>query len=240
MVSPDSLFLTEVSLCDDDTHTSEDSCADILQGWPAANLQRVELPLRFAEGPCLGQFLGAGAPVVVRCGASAEEIESLCLQPIRGVTIWVNSAVSLARRQAGVSRPPSALKLQEAIDCARGKGLETTVAFPLETDRLRTLLNFGYLVQSFGADRLRLVDQSASLHPLDLFRTLRALRERLSTPLEIDINNTWGVAVGAALCAIRAGVRHIAVSNRRNPGLQHVPLPLLRGATQIVVKKREL
>lgn len=240
VVGLDSLVLTEVSLCDDDVPTTGDLCADILQGWAAANLQRVEIPLPLAASSCLDGLQRADVPIVVRCSASAEEIEPLSDHGIRGVTIWVSSAVSLARRPAGVSRPPSALKLQQAVDCAPSGGLEITVAFPLETDRLRTHLNFGYLAQSFGVDRLRLVDQAANLHPLDLFRTLRALRERLCTPLEMDINNTWGVAVGAALCAIRAGVRHLAVSNSGCPGLRHVPLPLLRGATRSVLKRREL
>ena len=232
VVLNESLFLTDVSLCDADSRDIEDPLWALAREWRRVGLNRIEIPIDIARSVSQSAIRRPDFPVLLRCPAAPDSsLEALDMRAI-GVTFCVDSPANLARRQTGEARPASALKLRRAVESARAHSLEVIVAFPLELDRLRTLLNFGYLVQSFGANRIRLVDGSGRVHPMDLFRSLRALRERLSVPIEIDINDTWGLAVGATVCAIRAGVRHVAVStNDINFHRKHVPLLSLRGCT---------
>ena len=221
-VTQSSLFLTDVSLCD--MAAVEPGALD-RTGAACAQLgiDRMEAPI-----DCLNLLRAGptpGVPVVVRCSGLAADIETTYQPGVVGITVWINSALSMSRRPGGVSRPPSTQQLRRSVEAARARGLDVTVAFPMETDRSRALLSLGYFAQSCGANRVRLVESTGALHPLDLYRILRSLRERLNAPLEVDLSDACGLAVGCALCAMRAGVRHLVVTT--SPGQQasqHIPV----------------
>lgn len=200
------LQLTDVSLCAADSHAPHQPSHT--GRWDGGSISSVEVYPHQAEALVLPASVG----VMLRCPLEPGAVDGAVRQRVAGITLWVESSISVARRNGGDGRPPSALNMRRSIEMASDAHLESVVAFPLEAARSRGLLNLSYLAQSCGATRIRLVEGTGSMHPLDLFRSIRSLRERLSTPLEVDISNRFGLALGSALCAMRAGVHHFVVT----------------------------
>ncbi|MCA1596387.1 MAG: hypothetical protein LC772_08190 [Chloroflexi bacterium] len=228
MAGGDQLYLTDTSLCDEGSVVDRAAAAGaVAAAWQRGILFRVEVCADSAGHFELAALQEMNAATVIRCGASPDQIRTTTERGPAGVTILIDSVAALARRPVSGARPPAVLKLIRAIRAARERQLEVVVAFPFEPDRLRSVLHLGYLVQSQGVERIRLMELTGRLHPMDLFRALRSLRERLGVNLELDVSDECGLSAGAALCAVRAGVRHLVVSSAPLPDRRHLSLNAL-------------
>ena len=227
MLTGDQLYLTDVSLCEADLARNQEGAArSVVDAWQSGGLFRVEIPSGASSAGRFAALRAAGAAIAVRCAAAPDQVRTV-FAGSETATLWVDSVAALSRRPAGETRPPAVLRLGRAVKAARERRLEVVVAIPFEPDRLRAVLHLSYLAQSHGAHRIRLVESSGRIHPLDLFRSIRSLRERLTVPLELDISDEFGLSAGAALCAIRAGVRHLVVGCSLPPGRPHIPMQAL-------------
>lgn len=101
----------------------------------------------------------------------------------------------------------------ELVYCAASRGMEISVG---AEDASRTdpefLVRLAEVAAAAGAIRFRIADTLGLLDPLQAFRLVGGLAQRIPLPIEIHAHNDFGMATANTIMAAHAGASHLSVT----------------------------
>ncbi len=96
------------------------------------------------------------------------------------------------------------------------------------------LYDVAFSAESFGADRIRFSDTVGLLDPMEMYRRVSELAERVPLPIEVHTHNDFGMATANAMAGLRAGAHVVSTTvlgvgeRTGNAALEQVVMALKR------------
>ncbi|WP_058485527.1 homocitrate synthase/isopropylmalate synthase family protein [Defluviitalea phaphyphila] len=104
-------------------------------------------------------------------------------------------------------------KTKEVINYAISKGCVVSVgAEDASRTEIEDLLEFFYLAEREGAQRIRYADTLGVLDPITTYDVIKKVKNNISLDLDFHGHNDFGMATANALCAFKAGAEYISCS----------------------------